>query len=248
MRKLLSLFLVCLALAGFAQNKILIQQPVVWTPQSLTPAAWWDSRSADMSATGDYWNDRSGNGYNVTATGTQRPTYNSTALNGRPGFVFDGALTFFLGAATLTQIHNVTNATLWMVNKRSVFANSDATNIFQLNHFTDDNYYAIPASTSAGYGSSATSNAFHYVLMIFDGTATGNSNRLKVYKDGVLQTLSFTGTIGTNTENGSPTIEMGYNGLSTVAGTIVEVGVVGRTISGTEITNLNSYLATTYGL
>ncbi len=110
-----------------------------------------------------------------------------------------------------------------------------------------DNIYNIPASAAA-YGSVGTTNAFHYILLVFDGTATGNANRLKVYVNGSLATLSFTGTIPTNTENGSPIPSIGSNVVSSVAGTVVEVGAVGRTISGTEITNLNSYLATRYGL
>ena len=41
---------------------------------------------------------------------------------------------------------------------------------------------------------------FH-IAMVFDGTQAGNANRLKLYINGVLQTLTFTGTIPATTPN-----------------------------------------------
>tara|TARA_R100001463_G_scaffold1227_1_gene5471 strand:+ start:6311 stop:9220 length:2910 start_codon:yes stop_codon:yes gene_type:complete len=43
--------------------------------------------------------------------------------------------------------------------------------------------------------SKITANTWHHVVMVYDGSATGNANRLTVFIDGSPQTLTFTGTI-----------------------------------------------------
>ncbi|MEP7166772.1 MAG: LamG domain-containing protein [Candidatus Woesebacteria bacterium] len=58
----------------------------------------------------------------------------------------------------------------------------------------------IPTGTTdqSTYGSVTTAlsnGAWKHVVAVFDGTATGNSNRLKIYINGKLQTTTYTGTI-----------------------------------------------------
>lgn len=67
----------------------------LWTPAQLSTALWLDA--ADTStitlngSTVSQWNDKSGNGRNVTqATATSQPTYNTTAINGKAALSFDG--------------------------------------------------------------------------------------------------------------------------------------------------------------
>lgn len=58
-----------------------------------TPVAWYrydDVTLADTDKVAS-WNDKSGNGYHVTASGSLRPTYGSQTLNGHPVLTFDGA-------------------------------------------------------------------------------------------------------------------------------------------------------------
>lgn len=50
-----------------------------------------------------------------------------------------------------------------------------------------------PVATSAA--GTFSSNAWHHLAMVYDGTGTLNADRLKVYVDGVNLTLTFTGTI-----------------------------------------------------
>jgi len=93
----------------------------LWTPGLLRPALWLDA--ADLStiriATGvSEWRDKSGNGRNVTATGTARPTYVPAGLNGLPLIRFDGTANVMgnSGAALLRQ---VSGATLILVTRRA---------------------------------------------------------------------------------------------------------------------------------
>lgn len=56
-------------------------------------------------------------------------------------------------------------------------------------------YWQINNTTNALGTCTITDNKWHEFYATYDGTATGNSNRLKLYIDGVLTTLTFTGTI-----------------------------------------------------
>jgi lysophospholipase L1-like esterase len=57
--------------------------------------AWYDpSDAATVTQSGglvSQVNDKSGHAHHLTATGTQRPTYSATAIQGQPGLVFNGS-------------------------------------------------------------------------------------------------------------------------------------------------------------
>ena len=70
---------------------------------------------------------------------------------------------------------------------------SNRTSIF---YNTDSNVYLSVAAGSANYGAfSLASTDWVHIVMVFDGTASGNTNRLKGYVDGVEQTLTYNSTI-----------------------------------------------------
>jgi len=65
--------------------------------------------------------------------------------------------------------------------------------------------YAIPTSIS-GYGTKAltgiiSNDVWYNIIMVFDGTLTGNLNRLKVYINGIEIVLGYTGTVSAITSN-----------------------------------------------
>lgn len=64
--------------------------------------------------------------------------------------------------------------------------------------WTDNNVYNDIRTGGYGYYAS-TATGWNHIAMVFDGSATGNANRLKGYLNGVQQTLTFSGTIGTAT-------------------------------------------------
>jgi hypothetical protein len=51
------------------------------------------------------------------------------------------------------------------------------------------------------YSTAVNAGQWHHCAMVYDGTQTGNENRLKLFIDGVQQTLTFTGTIGAASAN-----------------------------------------------
>lgn len=66
-----------------------------WTPANLTTALWLDADdSSTVTTSGGFvsqWNDKSGNGRNVSQSDTTlRPAYTANAVNGKYGITFDG--------------------------------------------------------------------------------------------------------------------------------------------------------------
>ena len=48
------------------------------------------------------------------------------------------------------------------------------------------------------YSSVISPETWHYLTVVFDGSLADNATRLKVYVDGVAQTLTFSGTVPTS--------------------------------------------------
>lgn len=241
-------FLLLLPFLVLGQKMPLKQSPV-FSPTDLTPLIWYDSRPADMASDGTQWTDRMGN-YNVTAGVGSGPTYNSSAQNGLPGFVFSGSLEL-TNASGVSSLNNLSGITFWLVCKRGGFGRTDGStshNIEFFHYSADDKIYTVLSGGGYNHGSVASTNAFHYSVSIFDGTQTGNSNRLVTYVNSVLQTLTFSGTIPAVTETGSSTFHVGSASGVLLPGTVCEIGIVTRAITSGERASLNTYLAAKYAL
>lgn len=70
--------------------------PKLWRPTEISTALWLDAEDASTitlnGSTVSQWNDKSGNSKHVAqTTATNQPTYTSSAINGKPAMVFDGA-------------------------------------------------------------------------------------------------------------------------------------------------------------
>ena len=95
---------------------------------------------------------------------------------------------------------------------------------------------------------------FHYVVISFDGSQTGNANRLKVRLDSIDSTLTFTGTVGTITSAVAKYFYGGATGNATGAtssywiGDIGELMIFTRSLSASEIITIENYLSTKWAL
>lgn len=63
------------------------------------------------------------------------------------------------------------------------------------------NYVKVPGASASSfedgtYTIPTNNSSFHHVVYVFDGTQTGDANRLKVYWDATQQTLAFSGPLG----------------------------------------------------
>jgi hypothetical protein len=68
----------------------------LWSPDALRLGAWYDAADLATIATASGavtdWRDKSGNGRNLTAVSTQRPTYTASGFNNRPAINYGAAL------------------------------------------------------------------------------------------------------------------------------------------------------------
>jgi hypothetical protein len=104
-------------------------------------------------------------------------------------------------------------------------------------------YYVEVCAGASVYGqvlgsSVLSSSAFNFVTVVYDGTQTGNSERLKLFVNGAQVIMTYVGTIPSATPNmaGSP-----FYVMFGASGTIDEVSV-GNTIQ------TSNYIATDYNL
>lgn len=85
--------------------------------------------------------------------------------------------------------------------------------------------------------------AFVHVVIVFDGTLSGNSNRLKFYVNSVLQTVSFPGSDipATLVDTGSALRFGQFEGVGRFLSSgsrVDEVGLWSRALTGAEVTSL----------
>lgn len=125
----------------------------------------------------------------VAASSDKITLTNPTALNGLSKL----SIAFWAKPTTLTANTGFVNRSTGGSNNQFTFGSQN----------NDTVQFSIATSPSDWFGTYATAPAGtidisglwrHYVL-VYDGTASGNANRLKFYFDGALQPLTFNGTI-----------------------------------------------------
>jgi hypothetical protein len=91
-----------------------------------------------------------------------------------------------------------------------------------------------------------TDAQWNHVVVVFDGTLTGNENRLKIYVNGSALSLTAddcTGTIPTSTLTSSAAVTVGNSADKARAfkGVIDEVRIYSRSLSSTDVAELYNY-------
>lgn len=81
-------------------------------------------------------------------------------------------------------------------------------------------------------------------VWVFDGTQVGNANRLKLWRDGVAQTLSFTGTVPATVPSSSNTLSVGC--FSGPSGQYWDGRIKGVVIARAAATDVQRVAAETY--
>lgn len=197
-----------------------------------------------MAADGSSWQDRGTGGKNFsTAAAPERPVYNPTALNGRPGFVFDGINDSFTATPSPLMV-GIGAFTFWLVSRRGTvnINNSTLATATELVHYTDDMVYGVVGNGAGTYvRTTAITNAFHYMTFTF------NAGTCHLYVDGVDKALTITGPIPVTTFS-TGLMYAGYLLGTWLNCTICEAGMVNRLLNASELTLLHGYLAQKYAL
>jgi len=232
-----------------------------WAGTSFSPLnlsnllMWYDvNDSATLTIDGSnrvsQMTDKSGNGYTVSNGGaaTTWPVYTANAQNGKPVLTYTSSQ--LLSRAKVTALQGIGGLTVFIIGGGGgadrFYHGQDASNRTEfVVNYTSNTLFAVVSNAGTQYGSVATSNANHKGAFIFDGSQTGNANRMKARVDGAAVTLSFTGTIPATTESGASSI-LSIGGANN--GRLGEVLVYTRALTSGEISQVESYLLTKWNL
>ena len=147
------------------------------------------------------------------------------------------------GASALTisvwMNQNQLNVKGWIISK-----SLDSINRIIIATWSDGNMYFEPSgSVNRGYFNYSTvisAGNWSNVIMVFDGSGTGNSNRLRVYVNGIQNTLIYAGTIPATTPSIIDPLIIGENvdSIAPFNGSIDEVRIFDRALSANEVSQL----------
>jgi hypothetical protein len=211
------------------------------------------ANQASYPGSGTTWFDLTDNKNNGTLT--NGPTFNSA--NGG-SIVFDGVDDYVL-CSKQTSLVSTTQLTMCAWMKRNLF-NSRVIGVGQsvgvgndvIFELWDDGFAYFEVGNGANsYGTVAnTSTDWQYLVMTFDGTQSGNANRLKGYVNGALQTLNYNTSIPSSTGTVDAPLIIGA-GLITGAysnGNISNIKIYNRALSASEVQQNYNALKYRFGL
>ncbi len=193
--------------------------------------------------------DRIGD-HNAQLNNIASSTFYGAGIIGQAGY-FDGSNDF-----ATTSAHSVLNgvSTLTVAgwanlrtstSRGSIFNRwTSATNWLNLQFWISNQVNVTVANGTTPFGTFSTGvgtvpprTQWNHYAMVFDGTQTGNANRLKAYVNGELVTLAFTGTIPATAPTMTNNDRIGYdthNSLS-LDGAADDIRVYSRALSQEEV-------------
>lgn len=191
----------------------------------------------------------------------------AAGISNNYSFSFDG--TDYLTAGRFEPLENISSFTvsLWVdfktISAKSIFGYwVDGYGGTLIESSASNLYFAVGNTAYvAGYfpfSNNISANTWYHLSIVFDGTQTGNSNRLKVYLNGSEKTLTFSGTIPASTPvSPNSVLVIGGIKITAVNGAkdIDEVGIWNTALTSTQIqsiynatsTNLTKDLTTVSG-
>lgn len=219
-------------------------------PTSLAGLQLWldaddDQTVKETANSVSQWNDKSGNGNDVTqGTGSAQPTTNVSTLNSKNVIDFDGNDTLVLPSALFT-IPNGAN-TIFVVCKRNTETGSSE-KIIGLSE-------AGSQRLLLDYGSVADAAFYQSRSASGDGATQSGTNTsfttFSCFRDGTTQSISRNGATASTNASGAdePGIDAGHIGSlagssAFLIGSVAEVIIYDRALSATEITSVENYLS-----
>jgi hypothetical protein len=168
---------------------------------------------------------------------------------------FDSALSFDgvngqnINVGTISSLNNASAFTIgfWaklsnpQANSGVIFENKlDNSNLIWIYRFSGLIYFHINVSGSKnGYVSAPSANTWTHIAMVFDGSGSANSDRLKVYYNGVEQTLTYGGTIPATTGTyGTSYLGSMSNGTNEYNGLLSNFAIYNTALDSTALTAL----------
>jgi hypothetical protein len=212
--------------------------------------AWYDASdintiTKDGSDLVSAWNDKSLNGYDLSASGTARPTWTDNQLNKRAVLDFDGTANTFALPSALYAISNGAN-TIFAVCKTDTdtslqvvigFSESGITRTdLRYTVATGAIYYQSRNASGGGISKTSVADTSYGILM---GRRSGATQAI-AYNNSTESTNSF----GAD-ENGVDAAHIASfsGGSFFLDGQIAEILIFNESLSSADITDVNNYLS-----
>jgi hypothetical protein len=187
-------------------------------------------------------------------TNTTWPVFNSNYHNGLPALTFDG-VDDFLNGIRETQIQGINKLTMVLVSLNGCFGHISGLTahrtILSSNPASDNVTGTVAAGSSALGTQSSVESGVSVKVMSYDGTQTGNANRLKLYRNKTPLTLTFTNTIPAATEvntNSRLNFGFGNNSSTPFAGSIMRALMFLNDLDQASAEAVSDILNQTYNL
>jgi len=220
-----------------------------WAPEWTHLVGYWKLDEAASAATVA---DSSGNGHTGTVVGGLTlgvsGKVNTAATFGSGTYINFGDIAEMDAQSQVTISYWLYRSggtnDCWLEKYSSASARVD------LSTYSDGNLYFIEGNNSNFATYPFTSTGWHQVSVVYDGTQTGNSNRLKGYIDGNSVSLNFVGTIPSTLPNTAGTNL--YLGIDTVDGslysncTMDEVAIWSTALTAAEVQTIYSRQSAAY--
>lgn len=201
------------------------------------------------------WTDRSGTGHNANQSGNNsvKPNWYANQLNGYGIIRFNGT-SESLTINPFSFARNLPGFSLYIIAKASSLTGSRVLSTTDQGGFRfayNGTVWTIASSGGTGTSTlTGDTTGFHMFGLIFDGSAADNAGRLKFRYDRSERALTFTGTVGTLTSGTATTfyIAQDSNNTGWFQGDIGEILMFTRALNGSEILNVENYLASHWSL
>jgi hypothetical protein len=212
-----------------------------FSPLDYTPIAWYDSSdiatiTKDITNNVSQWNDKSGNGYNLTSPGGNQPLY---SVN---GITFNGSTQYLAKSFGINYNIPLTVYLVWDItgsgNVQAAFDNYNTSGLQNTLGWGNGYGIALVGDAIAYYPKSKPFNT-----LVSTGIFNGASS--KIYENNVNQTLTSS-NCGNILLNGVTLGKMGTVYGNYYGGTIKEVIVYNSLHTDDKITAINNYLNTKY--
>lgn len=214
---------------------------------------YFGGASISDGSTVTQWSDQSGGSHDANQSGQSsiKPTWESNIQNGLGALYFNGSQS--LNINPISYLRSLSGASIFIVAKPTTLSGTNTLTITDANgygiQYNGTNWQALMAGGTGVSTVTADTTKFRRFGIVFDGTLTGNANRLKFFYDGLQQSLTFSGTVGTATSGSAKYLYIGYDGSTNYfTGYIGMMAIWSRALTQSEILSADAYFKNYWGL